>query len=58
VKALGSQTKYWRLIVQYGKSQEATDRLTAEQRRIAQLERNLAWCGENGFEPIAIGAAA
>jgi hypothetical protein len=28
--ALGSQTKYWRLIMQYGKSQEAIDRLTAE----------------------------
>jgi hypothetical protein len=27
--ALGSQTKYWRLIMQYGKSQEAIDRLTA-----------------------------
>src|SRR5262249_11757308 len=34
--ALGSQTKYWRLIMQYGKSQEAIDRLTAEQRRVTQ----------------------
>ena len=34
--ALGSQTKHWRLIVQYGKSQEAIDRLTAEQRRVTQ----------------------
>jgi peptide-methionine (R)-S-oxide reductase len=34
--ALGSQTKYWRPIMQYGKSQEAIDRLTAEQRRVTQ----------------------
>jgi SelR domain len=34
--ALGSQTKYWRLIMQYGKSQEAIDRLTAQQRRVTQ----------------------
>ena len=34
--ALGSQTKYWVLIMQYGKSQEAIDRLTAEQRRVTQ----------------------
>jgi len=34
--ALGSQTKYWRLIMQYGRSQEAIDRLTAEQRRVTQ----------------------
>src|SRR3546814_13435251 len=33
---LGSQAKYWRLIMQYGKSQEAIDRLTAEQRRVTQ----------------------
>src|SRR5262249_2427460 len=26
----------WRLIMQYGKSQEAIDRLTAEQRRVTQ----------------------
>jgi hypothetical protein len=34
--ALGSQTKYWRLIMQYGKSQEAIDRLTAMQRRVTE----------------------
>ena len=34
--ALGSQTKYWRLIMQYGKSQEAIDRLTAELRRVTE----------------------
>src|SRR3546814_5281582 len=34
--ALGSQAKYWRLIMQYEKSQEAIDRLTAEQRRVTQ----------------------
>jgi hypothetical protein len=32
--ALGAQTKNWRLIVQYGESEEAIDRLTAEQRRV------------------------
>ena len=30
--ALGSQAKYWRLIMKYEKSQEAIDRLTAERR--------------------------
>jgi peptide-methionine (R)-S-oxide reductase len=35
-KALGSRTEYWRLIMKYGKSQEAVDRLTAEQRRVTQ----------------------
>src|SRR5262247_3859707 len=34
--ALGTQITYWRLIMQYGKSQEAIDRLTAEQRRVTQ----------------------
>jgi peptide-methionine (R)-S-oxide reductase len=34
--ALGSQTTYWVFIMQYGKSQEAIDRLTAEQRRVTQ----------------------
>lgn len=33
---LGSQAKYWRLTMQYGKSREAIDRLTAEQRRVTQ----------------------
>src|ERR687891_1967684 len=28
--------KYWRLIMQYRKSQEVIDRLTAEQRRVTQ----------------------
>jgi hypothetical protein len=40
---LGSQAKYWRFIMQYGKSQEAIDRLTAEQRRITL---------EAGSEPL------
>src|SRR3546814_3217318 len=35
-KALASQAKYWRLIMQYGKSQEGINRLTAEQRRVTQ----------------------
>ena len=37
--ALGCQTKYWRLIMQYGKSQEAIDRLTAEQRAVSLRRR-------------------
>src|SRR5262245_4709505 len=34
--SLGSPPKYGVLIMQYGKSQEAIDRLTAEQRRVTQ----------------------
>src|SRR3546814_14382890 len=34
--ALSREAKYWRFIMQYGKSQEAIDRLTAEQRRVTQ----------------------
>jgi peptide-methionine (R)-S-oxide reductase len=33
---LGSQAKYWRLIMQYRKSQKEIDQLTAEQRRVTQ----------------------
>src|SRR5512132_4445363 len=42
--ALGSQTKYWRLIMQYGKSQAAIDRLTAEQRRVTRRRKSSFPC--------------